>query len=107
MKKEARRKLDSRRQSPAEMRRSAGGQGGRKEKIKRRSCPPLEEFRGRKEVRRRWREGGNHFTSTDFGRNASISAPPSVLGDDKDAAEEEEELSDEELATVALGRLYM
>lgn len=54
--------------------------------------------------RERAERNRNHFTSTDFGRNASISASMSVFSDVED--EEEEELADAEPAG-ALGRLYM
>ena len=58
-------------------------------------------------MRERERERESHFTSTDFGRNASISASPSVLGDAEDGEEDEEVLGHEEPALDALGRLYM
>lgn len=58
-------------------------------------------------TRRCQRERQSHFTSTDFGRNASNSAPPSVLGNTEDAEDDEEEIRDEELLPAALGRLYM
>ena len=79
--------------------------------VRRRSAKEQEEViqlerTQRKFQRVRRRSGGNrqsHFTSTDFGRNASISTPPFNA---EDAEEDEEEEGDEELG-AALGRLYM
>lgn len=66
-----------------------------------------QEVTTRRHHRERERKRECHFTSTDFGRNGSISAPPSFLSDPEDAEEVEEELRGEELAAGALGRLYM
>jgi len=93
--------------------REGGGGDLQREEGSRRWRPPerereggggLQRERGRRRNLQRER-GRSHFTSTDFGRNASISASPSALGDAKDAEEEEELGAEEEAA--ALGRLYM
>lgn len=68
--------------------------------------PPTRQEQTGSEHQEKERERESHFTSTDFGRNASISAPPSVPSDAEDAEEDEEDEEDDD-PPAALGRLYM